>query len=107
MRTLTCLLLLTTCCLPLQAKLQDQPAQPPVLETPRVSFVTPQPPLPPAELPDQSNANYRQYRDGFMQIRIAGAALPIAGTCCFCPDGSEKPAQWKAAETKAGSNEKR
>lgn len=90
---------------------QDQPAPPPALATPRVVLVTPPPPLPPAFDAERKAAGSTSGLAGIMQIKIAGAVLPVVGSCCFCPDGSEKPAQWsaqkKAAETKANPDEKR
>ena len=103
-RGFSLLLLLASLGSPLLA--QSQPAQPPIISTPNVPLVVPQLnlPLPAEAVPQQSpNQALWEFRDGVMRIKIAGVALPI-GACCFCPDGSEKPAQWKAANS---STEKR
>lgn len=48
-----------------------------------------------------------QFRDGVLRIKIGDTWLPASGSCCFCPDGAEKPLKWEPAKQPAKTTEKR
>lgn len=79
-------------------------ATPPVLPNHEVKLV---PPSVPAGLtagqssaPQVSNGQeiQAQLRDGVLHLKIGGLWLPTVGSCCFCPDGAQKPLKWEPAK---------
>ena len=88
-------------------------ATPPILPNHEVKLAPPPPPagLTTGELPAPQVATGQEiqaeYRDGVVRLKIGGTWLPTVGSCCFCPDGAEKPLKWEPAKQQAGKTEKR
>ena len=100
----------------LSLTLQDGPKPPvalPVLPNQDVKLV-PQPrpaELTGAQTPTATNSINEQiqaqFRDGVLRIKIGDTWFPASGSCCFCPDGAEKPLKWEPAKAPAKPAEKR
>lgn len=88
-------------------------ATPPVLPTHEVKLVPPPVPagLTAGESPAPQSSNAQdiraEYRDGVLRLKIGDTWLPTVGSCCFCPDGAEKPLKWEPAKQQTGKTEKR
>jgi hypothetical protein len=86
---------------------------PPVLPNREVKLVPPPVPagLTNGESPTPQSSNTQEiraeYRDGVVRLKIGDLWLTTVGSCCFCPDGAEKPLQWEPAKQQAGKTEKR
>ncbi len=106
----------------LSLTLQDGPKPPvtlPVLPNQDVKLVPPSIPTEltgPAELPGAQTPTSTsvigeqmqvQFREGVLRIKIGGTWFPASGSCCFCPDGAEKPVRWEPAKQPAAQREKR
>jgi hypothetical protein len=86
---------------------------PPVLPNHEIKLVPPPVPagLSPGQSPAPQASNAQeiqaQLRDGVLRLKIGDTWLPTVGSCCFCPDGAEKPLKWEAVKQQTGKTEKR
>lgn len=88
-------------------------ATPPVLPNPAVKLVPP--PLPaglaieplPVGQTSTEKTVQAEFRDGVVRLKIGDTWLPTVGSCCFCPDGAEKPLKWPTPKPPTEKTEKR